>query len=283
MKSILKLLLTRVAHNDAAWNLLNRTLIKALHYVEWEREKLLSKVTEAAMARLCESLVVRSGPFLGMKYPHRRSVGSAFFPKLLGSYERELHPLFEKLCLRHYEDVVDVGCAEGYYAVGMALRMPSARVLAFDTDPAARTMCEEMAACNGVRDRVIIGAFCDASTLQTTLSAGACLVICDCEGYEKQLFAPELMSRLAGCDVLVEVHDFVDPTISATLRERFGVTHDLQVVHSIDDDEKAQNYNCPELNGYEWTTRKALLSEARPRTMEWFYFTPVRGCASHDA
>ncbi len=38
---------------------------------------------------------VRAGPFSGMRYIHS-SVGSAYLPKLLGIYERELNPFIKQ-------------------------------------------------------------------------------------------------------------------------------------------------------------------------------------------
>jgi hypothetical protein len=54
--------------------------------------------------------------------------------------------------------VIDVGCAEGYYAVGMARRMPATRVLAFDLDLNTQRVCTELIAKNKVTDRVTVGA-----------------------------------------------------------------------------------------------------------------------------
>src|SRR5579859_5362525 len=59
---------------------------------------------------------VRSGPFAGMRYVDA-SIGSAYLPKLLGIYERELHPVIEEACASRPGLIVDLGAAEGYYAV----------------------------------------------------------------------------------------------------------------------------------------------------------------------
>ena len=44
--------------------------------------------------------------------------------------------------------------AEGYYAVGLTVRMPAADVFAFDTDAEAQRMCRDMAERNGVSEHV---------------------------------------------------------------------------------------------------------------------------------
>ena len=90
-------------------------------------------------------------------------------PKLVGSYEAELHGVIEQIVATDYQVVVDVGCAEGYYANGLARRLPSARVYAFDTDPEARHLCEAMAALNGVEKRVIVGGKCEPDDLNALL------------------------------------------------------------------------------------------------------------------
>jgi hypothetical protein len=59
---------------------------------------------------------VQGGLFADLKLlPH--AVGSALAPKLIGSYEAELHPIFDRIFRKPYKRVIDIGCAEGYYAV----------------------------------------------------------------------------------------------------------------------------------------------------------------------
>ena len=52
-------------------------------------------------------------------------------PKLLCCYEAELHPAIERAAARNPQLIVTIGCAEGYYAVGMARVLLAARVHAF--------------------------------------------------------------------------------------------------------------------------------------------------------
>src|SRR5687767_8100107 len=57
-----------------------------------------------------------NGPFKGMEYVDAQTEG-ALIPRLLGTYECELHPHLERLAGEGLDCVIDVGCAEGYYAV----------------------------------------------------------------------------------------------------------------------------------------------------------------------
>src|SRR5271166_5203781 len=71
---------------------------------------------------------VQAGPFRGMRYIDQ-SHSSSLIPKWLGLYERELHDCIEEAIASPFQTVLDIGAAEGYYAVGLALRMHDARVI----------------------------------------------------------------------------------------------------------------------------------------------------------
>jgi hypothetical protein len=289
MKGILKRLVSRVVQNDRLWTLLDKTILRASRYAEGERRKArraqspLNLLLSSAVQTVCPDLVVRHGVFQGMKYPCAQSAGSALFPKLLGSYERELHPVIEAICREDYSEIVDVGCAEGYYAVGLARRIPTARIYAYDTNPEACRLCGSMAELNGVSDWVTTGSFFDAQALKAIPFTRKGLILSDCEGFEKQLFRKETVGLLAGCDLLVEVHDFIDITISSYIRQLFEPTHEIEVIQSLDDIKKAQTYSFEELAPYDLATRKALLAEGRPAIMEWFWMRARRsGSEPHE-
>lgn len=172
--------------------------------------------------------VVLSGPFTGMRYV-RESAGSAFAPKLLGTYESELHPAIMSIASERYDQVVDVGCAEGYYAVGLALMFRVGAVAAYDSDPKARALCEELAAVNGVSDRVTVLGACDPSSLRSARGRRS-LVICDCEGYEADLFTADAVEALGMSDLIVELHGMFRPGVEEYLANSFVATHEVALI-----------------------------------------------------
>jgi ribosomal protein L11 methylase PrmA len=169
---------------------------------------------------------------------------------------------------------VDVGCAEGYYAVGFAMRLPHAAVLAFDTDPRARALCLGMAQLNGVAARVKVGGLCDEQTLLSLPLGARALVISDCEGYELALFSTRVAGALAQHTLLIEVHDYVDEELGDKLKRRFEPTHHLAVFESIDDRRKVAGYDHAALEPYDLSMRRRLLTERRAWIMQWFLLTP---------
>jgi SAM-dependent methyltransferase len=215
-------------------------------------------------------LQVRGGPLKGMFYlPGLEATSGDLVAKLLGAYEAELHPVFERWVGSGATRVLDVGSAEGYYAVGLAHAMPSATVYAYDIDPAARAKCAELAALNAVTDRVVIEGECTPATLADHPERDV-LLLSDCEGYERVLLDPEAAPRLKGWSILVELHEFLDPGITETLRGRFAATHDVEVIEGVERDDSAY----PELAGVDPRARHALLSENRPGAMRWMALTP---------
>lgn len=179
---------------------------------------------------------VRTGPFEGMDYVVRSAEG-ALLPRLLGIYERELHPDLMAFAQADLEAIIDVGCAEGYYAVGLARLMPGVTVHAYDIDATARRRCGLLAEANGVRDRIVVGGeftgadfagFADRRTL----------VFCDAEGFEDDLLQPDLFPALAGMSVIVETHPMDRKGVTQRLIDRFSPTHDVKridpAVHSAD-------------------------------------------------
>ena len=94
---------------------------------------------------------VQAGPFHGMVLPDTAVWGDGDrAPKFLGTYEEDISPALMDFAARRPGLVINVGCAEGYYAVGLARMLPQSRVVAFDVEERARQICAEAAELNGV-------------------------------------------------------------------------------------------------------------------------------------
>ena len=210
---------------------------------------------------------VRAGPFTGMSYePVFVGHTTAVAAKLLGAYELELHAAINRLLATDMSLFVDVGCAEGYYAAGVALRRPDVRVVAFDVDPAARRMCRMLAQ----RNQVSVEVRSEATTdYLSSLGPGA-VVFSDCEGAESHLLDPERAPALVHLPIVVEIHDFVDSGISSLLRRRFEGSHHVQEVVMRPRDPVVY----PELQCFVHGERELALSEGRPATMSWYVMEP---------
>lgn len=169
--------------------------------------------------------VIWGGPFAGMDYVRRATEG-ALIPRLLGTYESELHPHIAAFAAEGLDDVIDVGCAEGYYAVGLARMMPGVTIHAHDIDEKARVACADLAQRNGVADRVIVGGEFRPEDFQA-FAGRRVLVMVDAEGAELDVLQPDNAPALAQMSIIVETHDGFRPGALETIRERFAATHDI--------------------------------------------------------
>jgi hypothetical protein len=221
-------------------------------------------------------LQIMTGPFKGMKYI-RDALGSCLPPKLLGCYERELHPVFKAYHGESLDLVIDIGAAEGYYAVGVLFADIAKKSIAYEAMPEGANLLREVARCNGVEDRVAIKGFCRPEDLQAELAiAGSnrTLVIVDAEGAEDVLLDPARVPGLKNVSVLVELHDFIVPGVTERLRERFEATH---AITRFDQQERTIGENLCQT----WLVRRLpskysldILSEKRLMPMHWFWMRP---------
>ncbi|UCH74590.1 MAG: hypothetical protein JSU82_01675 [Rhodospirillales bacterium] len=189
-----------------------------------------------------QGTVVLEGPLEGLDFLSRSTEG-CHIAKLLGCYEQPLHPFIEAAIQASYPVVLNIGCAEGYYAVGMARRMSATRMLAFDHNPKAQRACAEVAEKNSVSDRVTVGALFKVEDFATCAGdAERLLVICDIEGGERDLLDPAAAPDLARMDLIVECHERLVPGITKLLTDRFAPTHDIT---RVSDDGQRQLRNAP--------------------------------------
>ncbi len=272
----IKRLLRKAATNPFVWPVLKNTVVRVANVLQEARRELEDHETRARMEKdaraISPDLTVLRGPFAGLKYPGVKSYHSALIPKLLGCYETELHPLVEVICARGYDTIHNIGCAEGYYAAGLARRMPDARIIAYDTDEGARHACEEMAELNRVADRMTVKGGLNQEDLLRM--PDGCLIICDCEGFEATLLNQAVARHHRRSAFLIEIHDNVDPGISEMIRRAFEETHAIHQTTSTDDLKKTSLYDFPELQGLSLRERRWLVSEHRPTLMDWFWCIP---------
>ncbi len=269
---MLRSIIRKMVSYDWCWRLFDGLVLQSSQRVVRCRRYCLNK----RLVSLFETNpVVLAGPFHGLVYSSLQSTGSALLPKLLGTYESETHAFVREMARLDVPLVVDIGSAEGYYAIGLARLLPEARVFAYDTSPRARDLCRAMAQSNNVADRVAICGECTATTLLGHDFSDGGIVICDCEGFEKHLFTDEVARHLANAHLLIELHDCVDRRISTYVYSTLKPTHELQIIHSIDDAQKVRQYRSSFVSDDDPIERAIAFSENRSEIMTWAFARPA--------
>lgn len=284
MRRLISNAAAKIAAKDYLWRLVDGSLLRVAHHLQFHRDLVTrdrdavidGNKTDRLAHIISPNLRVRHGLFAGMQYPSCEAYGSSFLPKLLGSYERELQPMLETLISnRGYRNVIDIGCAEGYYAVGLARAIPDAHIYAFDISETARKLCQRMADINGVGDRVSVNGWFDLAALNLLELTERTLLIADCEGYESQLFTRDVAQMLGTCDVIVELHDDISREASSRIETTFSRTHEITSIAAVYDAIKTRVYKYPELDGMGDIERRFVVSENRSTGIEWFVLTSL--------
>lgn len=241
--------------------------------------RLLYLAARARRAELLEEFftgdraTVRSGPFAGLRLLRGNSWGDGdSAAKALGCYEADLHPAIESLIERAPPLIINVGCAEGYYAVGLAMRLPKTKVVAFDLDDSAREICAQTAHANGVAGRVEIARRCDRAVLADALAGvTSAALILDCEGCEADLLLPRIDDAVLKCEILVESHDFVRSGMTLDLTDALAPTHKVSAIRQGGRDPHAAGV----LSSTSELERWILVDEGRPEPMTWLHAVPA--------
>lgn len=232
-------------------------------------EKAVKEYMTSVVFNHCRGSVM-SGPFKGMKMVGEIAWSDGNLgTKLLGCYEQELHDFIEEAIgrvkmLKRPGIVLDIGCAEGYYAVGLSLRLPEAKVIAVDELEEALRITLMAAALNEVVLETV-------SAKEFPYDLQPDFVLCDCEGAELDYLDPEKFPGLKNATIIVECHDNPShPHITSTMGERFSETHEIWIVAEGSRDPNQFEVLCP----FDSLMRWVAVSEGRPCCMHWLALKP---------
>ena len=209
---------------------------------------------------------VLHGPFSGIVLsPEARREHLA--PFLLGTYERELHPVWSSVFQMKFAQILDVGAKFGFYAIGLAQRFPGVPVFAFDTDPWARKATRQMCAANQLTIQVL--GLCNPDWMHDNLQQNA-FILSDCEGYEATLFGSVEIPNLSSATMLIELHEQFSPGVTRLLQSNYSRSHDLLLVTAL-----LEAADLPaELAFLDEPERKTAVSEFRTTQQSWLFLKP---------
>ena len=107
---------------------------------------------------------VALGPFKGMLYIDDAYVGFVCH-KVTGTYEKEIQQVINDELLIEYDAIIDVGSAEGYYAVGMALFSKAHKVISYEGSDRGRELQKKLIKLNNVNEIIELKEYCDEHIL----------------------------------------------------------------------------------------------------------------------
>ncbi len=254
---------------------IERTPIVGSFYRKLERRLFFRHVTRIrAEAGACIALIsdntVSAGVFAGMKIHPLSAWGVDQFTILSGQYESELHSIISNAAVNDYDAFIDIGCANGFYAVGFAMISKNCTIIAYDISEDARRTTRLNAELNCVAGRIIIKDLATHCDLQATIEPyDRVFVLADVEGAEADLIDPQRCPVLRRCDLLVEVHGRTDE-VAASLLNRFKETHEGSLIGRAPRNPFAFDYLSCQFEDEAWVT----VSEGRGFTKNnWVHLT----------
>ena len=223
---------------------------------------------------LCKG-VVRYGPFTGM------AINSApWWGKLdlgsqcLGLYEKEILSYFDCLAEHAYSMFVDIGAADGYYAVGMLLAKKVDHAVCFEMSEKGRNAIRETWNQNQQPGTLEVFSEATPDSLCESLPSSLenALVLIDVEGAEFDLLTDAVLCLLSNSTVIVEIHNWVDDFLVqyAAMILRISKWFDIDIIER----EHRDTFGFDELRDFTDDNRALLTSESRPCVMRFLKLSP---------
>lgn len=214
--------------------------------------------------------MVKYGPFTGMKILPKYCWGDGDTGgKLLGIYETELYEEIEEVIKSKPDLIINYGCAEGFYGLGMAMRLPESKVMLFDINQNAISISRENAQANGLTN-VEFSFQCSHDYLEEVLSkADKPFILMDCEGAEDVVLDPIKIPSLAKTTIIVELHDCILDGITERMINKFNDTHNLDGIS-----QGTRDLHIEPLTSISDLDKLIIYNENRPCTMTWAVMTP---------
>ena len=222
-------------------------------------------------------LEIQGGLFKGMRWGMAATCGS-LTPKLMGTYEQELQSKMGQFPV--FDLVIDVGAAEGWYAVGLLHRRMAQKVVAFEMSADGReNLLANVRRNNLPPDSIEIRGECTADGLQTMLrslptdSNFRLLIICDCEGFEGKLLDDDTLKFCANAYFTIETHNFYVPEVHERLAKSLAASHTVTDLRPV----RRRQKNLP--TTVPWLFRlppvsRLLMAERRCPNIAWLVAVP---------
>jgi hypothetical protein len=220
---------------------------------------------------------VTHGPFKGLRFPHPTGGWSNadLGGMALGIYEKEVLDLIASTP-EAFDLFINLGAADGYYAVGTLTSGWAKEAICFESDLKAHRNILELAQLNKVEGQLKI--FGEASSnfldhIPSYLNSKS-LLLSDIEGGEFNIFSSHgIFEKLAKCTVIIEIHARHPECLqkASSIIERSSATHSYMWLTTSSRDLSSFRL----LDDLDDTNRWLLCSEGRPYRMSWLALKPL--------
>lgn len=218
---------------------------------------------------LCDG-VVSQGLFKGLQLNRNTWWGkSDLGAQCLGLYEKEILDLIS--AHEPFDTFLDIGAADGYYAVGMLHSKMAKNAICFEiSEVGQRAIKENWMINNSPGQLTVYGEANKQSitSIASTLPLNS-LALVDIEGFEFSLLTQDVIPLLKKVTMIIEIHNWVDdfPTKYSSLLRELDKSFEIDIIKP-----SARNtQNIELLRSYTDDNRLLVSSERRPCLMRFLH------------
>lgn len=278
-KSLLKKFVQKIKEDGVFYHVMMfvHSVLKQPMQIEHVKRKILKKLIEK------HNYKVAHGPFKGMKL-NENPIWSKYdhITQVLGVYEKNV--LSKIIEFSQIDDslFIDLGAADGYFAVGVASGGVFKKVCAFEINKKSQQCMINIAKNNDCMDKINIYDEANYDSIKKLLhnEKHSPTILIDIEGAEYTLLDSKMLSLLSNCNVICELHPWVKKNGKRVYRKveeenllkNASKFFDVEMIQR----ESYSPNDFEELSGFNEVERLIALSEGRGPNMHWLVLTPKK-------
>ena len=193
---------------------------------------------------------------------------------ILGVYEKHILDQLIKFSKHKNTIFIDIGAADGYFAIGSAYSGLFQKVYAFEIQKNGREILSENAKANNCDKNIIIKSEANFNTLKEIIDIHtSAVILIDIEGGEFTLLNDQTLKLLRNCNVVIELHPSLVKDGNKKESELINSAKKFFKFSLI----KRENYNpnlYEELDSFSDEERLLAFSEGREANMNWLILEP---------
>lgn len=198
--------------------------------LDFRTESVIQRYKKKLSKRIATSkdYTVESGCFKGLRLAKSKGWAEEDAgTQCLGLYEKEVIDCLEDIQRkRRARYLIDIGGADGYFALGALVSGLFENVIVYEADGHLRERLRKQAEENRVLEKLTIrGMVTEAELLEVVRQIGAsCVILCDIEGGEYEIMTTRLIKAIKEIPTIIELHRFTDEMkiLFSELRQRIA-------------------------------------------------------------
>ena len=195
---------------------------------------------------------------------------------ILGVYEKHVVSQLIKFSKLNNKVFIDIGAADGYFAVGMAHSKFFKKVYAFEIETLARENLKKNAKDNFCDNKIFINKEANFNSLKKIIDIDEIsTILIDIEGGEFELLSKDILNLVKKCMVIIELHPNLVIDGSKKQERLLNICEDFFEISMIE----SESYNpnkFEELNQFADEDRLISFGEGRGTNMQWLVLVPKK-------